>query len=307
MASLQRQQQKENGSGFKPLSKAKQPSFAVQAPAPKNADSMRKLYPPIEPFDKGFLAVGDGHELYYEVSGNPDGEPAMFLHGGPGGGCGEHTRQFFDPSFYKIVTFDQRGCHRSRPNAATDWASAINGNNTQNLVDDCEKLRKHLRVEAWYTVLGGSWGSTLGLALAQKYTATIKHLVLRGVFLFTPREIDYLFQSGEAFAHHPEAWEGFADHIRLSCLAEQQSQQQAAAAASTTAAKGGDDGSEGSTGSNNAAAGGRGRSSSTFAIYDWETERQNLLGAYYRRLCSDDPEVANAAARAFVRYELSIR
>ena len=204
-----------NGS-FTPLSK--QPSFAVKQPAPST--SLRTLYPPIEPFDKGYLPVGDGHELYYEVSGNAEGEPALFLHGGPGGGCGEHTRQFFDPAFYKIVTFDQRGCHRSRPNAASDWAKAIHGNDTQSLVEDCEKLRKHLGVEVWYTVLGGSWGSTLGLALAQAYTSTIKHLVLRGVFLFTPREIDYLFQSGEAFAHHPEAWEGFRDHIRLSCLEE---------------------------------------------------------------------------------------
>jgi proline iminopeptidase len=299
-------------SSFKPLSTSKQPSFAVQAPkVPGSEKGSRTLYPPIEPFDSGYLAVGDGHELFYEVSGNRNGEPALFLHGGPGGGCGAHTRQFFDPSFYRIVTFDQRGCHRSKPNAATDWEPAIHENNTQALVEDCEKLRKHLGVDVWYTVLGGSWGSTLGLALAQTYTSTIKHLVLRGVFLFTPREIDYLFQSGEAFAHHPEAWEGFRDHIRLSC---EEQQSVGAGVASLAAAK--NDGENGAsqpvvagTGGKSGGSSGakvRSRTNSSFDTFDWETERQNLLGAYYRRLCCDDAEVANAAARAFVRYELTI-
>lgn len=158
-----------------------------------------------------------------------------------------------------IVTFDQRGCNRSRPNASENWEAAIHCQDTVHLTDDCEKLRKHLNVDTWYVVLGGSWGSTLGLCYAQTYTSSVRNLILRGVFLFTPTEIDYLFQSGEAFSHHPEAWEGFRDHIRNSC-----------------------------------------------EPCVWETERNNLLGAYYRRLCSTDSEVANAAARAFVQYELSI-
>jgi len=220
---------------------------------------VRELYPPIEPFNTGFLDVGDGHEVYYEQSGNPEGEPALFLHGGPGGGCGIHTRQFFDPAFYMIVTFDQRGCNRSKPNASEDWAGALVGQDTMTLVEDCEKLRRHLEVESWFVVLGGSWGSTLGIIYSQTHQNAMRHLVLRGVFLFTPPEVDYLFQSGEASAHHPEAWEGFRDHIKNSCEPN-----------------------------------------------SWETERCNLLGAYYRRLACDDEVVRNAAARAFVKYELSI-
>ena len=161
---------------------------------------MRELYPPIEPFNTGFLDVGDGHEVYYEQSGNPEGEPALFLHGGPGGGCGIHTRQFFDPAFYMIVTFDQRGCNRSKPNASEDWAGALVGQDTMTLVEDCEKLRRHLEVESWFVVLGGSWGSTLGIIYSQTHQNAMRHLVLRGVFLFTPPEVDYLFQSGEASA-----------------------------------------------------------------------------------------------------------
>jgi proline iminopeptidase len=246
---------------FKKLSVVdKQRSFPVDPSLPPPPPVVNKLYPEIEPYQTGMLAVGDGHEIYYEQCGNPMGAPAMFLHGGPGGGCGLHTRRFFDPEYYRIVCFDQRGCNRSTPNAADDWAASIAGNDTDNLVEDCEKLRKHLNVDKWYVVVGGSWGSTLGLAYAQAHPSCISRMVLRGIFLFTPSEIDYLFQSGAAFSHHPEAWEGFSEHIRTTC--------------------------------ENSAA--------------WETERQNLLGAYYKRLCSSDNEVANAAARAFVRYELSI-
>uniref|UniRef100_A0A7S2SM31 Proline iminopeptidase n=1 Tax=Rhizochromulina marina TaxID=1034831 RepID=A0A7S2SM31_9STRA len=245
----------ENG-GFKPLEKTQ--SFAEGAGAPA---LRRQLYPDVEPYQTGFLPVGDhSHQLYFDVSGNPDGAPALFLHGGPGGGCGAHVRRFFDPNFYRIVCFDQRGCHRSKPNAADDWEAAIAGNNTQELVDDCEALRQHLGVDRWHVVLGGSWGSTLALAYAQAHPSAMGGLILRGVFLFSPHEIDYLFQSGEVFGHHPEAWEGYRDHIRESC--------------ETPA--------------------------------EWETERQNLLGAYYRRLCSKDPKVAEAAAKAFIRFELSI-
>ena len=111
----------------------------------------------------------------------------------------------------------KRGCHRSRPNAADNWEASIVGNTTQDLVEDCEKLRQHLGFEQWHCVLGGSWGSTLGVAYAQAYPESIRTMVLRGVFLFTPGEIDYLFQSGETAGHHPEAWEGFRDHIRDSC------------------------------------------------------------------------------------------
>lgn len=244
--------------GFKPLRKLE--SFRPDQPAPSGPE-LRDLYPKLEPFETGFLPVGtDGHELYYELCGSPEGEPALFLHGGPGGGCGAHTRQFFDPEYYKIVCFDQRGCHRSRPNAANDWAAAIRGNNTQELVADIEVLREHLQVAQWHTVLGGSWGSTLGVAYAQAHPTSLKSLILRGVFLFTPDEINYLFQSGETAMHHPEAWQGFFEHIRNTCKDER----------------------------------------------EWETERQNLLGAYYKRLCSNDSETANAAATAFVKYELSI-
>ena len=172
-----------------------------------------QLYPEIEPYSTGFLDVGAGHQVYYEESGKPDGIPALFLHGGPGGGCSPRSRRFFDPSVYRIVCLDQRGCGRSTPNAADDWQAALIDNTTAALIADCEAIRQKLGIEKWGLVLGGSWGSTLALALAQAHPATIRSLLLRGVFLFGPDEVDYLFSSGGTFGQHPQAWTAYCRFI----------------------------------------------------------------------------------------------
>ena len=130
---------------------------------------LRTLYPPIEPYDRGMLAVGDGHEIYWEVCGNPDGKPAVFLHGGPGGGLADDYRRYFDPAQYRVVLFEQRGCGRSTPHAS-DPDADLSTNTTWHLVADIERLREHLGIERWL-VFGGSWGSTLALAYAQTHTA----------------------------------------------------------------------------------------------------------------------------------------
>ncbi|MFE3254085.1 prolyl aminopeptidase [Nocardia sp. NPDC059091] len=166
---------------------------------------MRTLYPPIEPYEQGMLDVGDGQQLYYEVSGNPDGKPAVFLHGGPGGGTSPYHRQFFDPDAYRIVLFDQRGCGRSTPHIA-DGAS-LEHNTTRHLVADIERLRTHLGVEQWL-VFGGSWGSTLALSYAQAHPDRVTELVLRGIFLLRRKEIDWYY-NGSAGYVYPDEWEKF--------------------------------------------------------------------------------------------------
>ncbi|BEK97460.1 prolyl aminopeptidase [Nocardia seriolae] len=166
---------------------------------------MRTLYPPIEPYEKGMLDVGDGQSLYYEVSGNPDGKPAVFLHGGPGGGTSPYHRQFFDPEAYRIVVFDQRGCGRSTPHIA-DGAS-LEHNTTWHLVADIERLRTHLGVDRWL-VFGGSWGSTLALSYAQAHPDRVTELVLRGIFLLRRKEIDWYY-NGSAGYVYPDEWEKF--------------------------------------------------------------------------------------------------
>mmetsp|Transcript_19903 Transcript_19903/g.51731 ORF Transcript_19903/g.51731 Transcript_19903/m.51731 type:complete len:391 (-) Transcript_19903:30-1202(-) len=217
----------------------------------------RELYPEIEAHDSGMLSVGDGHSLYYDVSGNPDGVPCIFLHGGPGGGISPRSRRFFDPAFFRIVIFDQRGSGKSQPNAAEDLQGSLVENNTPKLVEDIEKLREHLKVDKWGMVLGGSWGSTLALAYAEAHPSKVRTLLLRGVFLFEPEEVDYLFAKGGTQGQHPAAWAAYCNYIR--------------------------DTSD-----------------------DFEAERQNLLGAYWKRLTSDDAATRLAAASAFVGYELSI-
>ncbi|APA97177.1 Prolyl aminopeptidase [Nocardia seriolae] len=166
---------------------------------------MRTLYPPIEPYEKGMLDVGDGQSLYYEVSGNPDGKPAVFLHGGPGGGTSPYHRQFFDPEAYRIVVFDQRGCGRSTPHIA-DGAS-LEHNTTWHLIADIERLRTHLGVDRWL-VFGGSWGSTLALSYAQAHPDRVTELVLRGIFLLRRKEIDWYY-NGSAGYVYPDEWEKF--------------------------------------------------------------------------------------------------
>jgi proline iminopeptidase len=169
----------------------------AHAPTP----ARRTLYPPIEPYRTGRLDVGDGHELYWEQCGNPDGKSVVFLHGGPGAGCSPDHRRQFDPALYCITLFDQRGCGRSTPYAS------LEANTTWHLVADMEALRSMLGIERWM-VYGGSWGSTLALAYAQTHPARATELVLRGIFTFRQTELDWLYVYG-ASEIFPDKWEEF--------------------------------------------------------------------------------------------------
>lgn len=201
---------------------------------------MAGLFPEIEPYDWGHLRVGALHSVYYEQCGNPAGKPAVFVHGGPGGGSNPVHRRFWDPAVYRIVLFDQRGCGRSTPHAE------LRDNTTWHLVDDMERIREHLRIERWQ-VFGGSWGSTLGLTYAQQYPQRVTEMILRGIFLLRRREIDWYYQEG-ASRIFPEAWERYLEPIP-------------------------------------------------------QDERDDLVGAYHRRLTSNDRAERIAAARAWSMWE----
>jgi proline iminopeptidase len=175
--------------------------------AKRVAPALRTLYAPVDAYDTGMLRVSGLHEIYYEQSGSKRGQPALFLHGGPGGGTDPRMRQFFDPKRYRIVLFDQRGCGKSRPNAS------LVDNTTWHLVDDIEKLRKHLGIEKWL-VFGGSWGSTLGIAYAQTHPERVTALVLRGIFLLRRWELEWFYQDpGGAAALFPDLWEKYVEPI----------------------------------------------------------------------------------------------
>jgi proline iminopeptidase len=165
----------------------------------------RRLYPEIEPFRTGRLPVSGGHELYFEESGNPKGKPAIFLHGGPGGGTEPKHRRYFDPAAYRIVLMDQRGCGQSTPFASLD------DNTTWDLVRDIEQLREHLAIDKWL-VFGGSWGSTLSLAYAETHPERVTELVLRGIFMLRDEEIRWFYQDGASYIY-PDAWEEYVGHI----------------------------------------------------------------------------------------------
>ncbi len=198
------------------------------------------LYPPIEPFDQRMLGVGDGHRLYVEQCGNPQGIPVVVLHGGPGGGCSPAMRRYFDPAHYRIVLFDQRGCGRSRPHAS------VEENTTWHLVDDIETIRETLGIEHWI-VFGGSWGATLALIYAQTHPDRALHLVLRGVFLMTRAELDW-FYGGGAGQFWPDIWSNFTRLVP-------------------------------------------------------EDERDDLIGAYHRRLFSGNHAEETRFARAWASWE----
>ncbi|MGA7296627.1 MAG: prolyl aminopeptidase, partial [Rhodanobacteraceae bacterium] len=165
------------------------------------SDTRRSLYPEIDTFDQGMLKVSDLHTLYYEQSGNPDGKPVVFLHGGPGGGTSPKCRQFFDPAVYRIVLFDQRGCGKSTPHAE------LTDNTTWHLVADIERLREHLGIDTWQ-VFGGSWGSTLALAYAEAHPERVSELVLRGIFMLRRLELEWFYQKGCDMLY-PDAWETY--------------------------------------------------------------------------------------------------
>jgi len=162
---------------------------------------MRDLYPAIEPFHVERLRVSTVHELYLEQSGRPDGQPVVFVHGGPGAGSEPDHRRFFDPETYRIVVFDQRGCGKSTP------AASLEENTTWDLVEDMERIRTQLGIDRW-VVFGGSWGSTLALSYAQVHPGRVSALVLRGIFLLRPVEIRWFYQEGASLIF-PERWEQF--------------------------------------------------------------------------------------------------
>ena len=164
------------------------------------------LYPPIEPYSSGMLAVGDGHSLYWEECGSPEGKPVVVLHGGPGGGCSPTMRQFFDPQRYRVILLDQRGCGRSTPHASEPNAD-LSTNTTWNLVEDIETLRTSLGIQRWQ-VFGGSWGSALALAYAETHPDRVTELVLRGIFMLRRWELDW-FYNGPAGLVRPDWWAVF--------------------------------------------------------------------------------------------------
>ena len=166
---------------------------------------MAELYPEIDPYKQGMLDVGDGHRIYWEARGAPAGKPALILHGGPGSGLSRGTPRHFDPSRYNIVGLDQRGSGRSAPHASTAGID-LSTNTTHHLLSDIERLRGHLGIDRWL-VFGGSWGSTLALAYAQRHRERVSELVLCSVTTTSRREVDWI--TGGAGAFFPEAWERF--------------------------------------------------------------------------------------------------
>jgi len=202
----------------------------------------RGLYPAIEPYETGMLDVGDGHSLYWELSGNPDGKPAVMLHGGPGGGSSPDHRRQWNPEKYKILVFDQRGCGKSTPYAS------LENNTTWDLVEDIEKLRTQVsKVDKWQ-VFGGSWGSTLSLAYSQTYPERVTEIILRGIFLFDQYEIDWMYKAGGASQVYPDKWDEFESAIP-------------------------------------------------------DAERGDMVGAYRKRLLSDDKDEQLRAAQAWSKWE----
>ena len=199
------------------------------------------FFPEIEPYAHGELAVDAPHVLYWEQCGNPDGEPILFLHGGPGAGCTATDRRFFDPEHFRIVLFDQRGCGRSRP------IGELEANSPAHLVADIERLREQLEIDTWH-VFGGSWGSTLTLCYAEAHPERCRSLTLRGIWLLRDEEVEWWLYGMRQI--QPERWRAFAEQVP-------------------------------------------------------EAERGDLLEGYWRLFCSEDREVAFAAAAQWARYEIA--
>ncbi|SCZ72253.1 proline iminopeptidase [Epibacterium ulvae] len=172
---------------------------------PDQKRAVHFLFPPIDPFDQRMIDVGQGHRIYVEQSGNPDGIPVVVCHGGPGGGCSPAMRRFFDPEVYRVILFDQRGCGKSRPFAE------VKDNTTWHLIKDMEQIRRLFEIDRWI-VFGGSWGATLSLVYAQTHPDRVMAMVLRGVFLMTAAELQW-FYGGDAGRFWPEAWARFVAPI----------------------------------------------------------------------------------------------
>jgi len=171
---------------------------------------MAELYPEIAPYQQGMLDVGDGNHVYWETCGNPQGKPAIVLHGGPGSGCTPWHRRLFDPAAYRIVLFDQRNCGRSTPHASAPDTD-LSSNNTANLIADIERLRQHFNIDRWL-LLGGSWGSTLALAYARAHPQRVSEIILWGVTTGRRKEFDWWFRGGAAVMF-PAQWQRLRDAL----------------------------------------------------------------------------------------------
>jgi proline iminopeptidase len=196
--------------GLVQVAEGRSPYETARWPVCCDPGTMAALHPAVEPFESGMLDVGDGHALYWEAVGNPQGMPAVYLHGGPGSGATPAERRYFDPRAYRAVLFDQRGCGRSRPLAAGLDAN-LSANTTRHLVADIERLREHLAVERW-VVAGVSWGATLALVYAQAHPDRVSAMVLGAVTAGTRREIDWITRGMRRF--FPGEWEAFAAAAR---------------------------------------------------------------------------------------------
>jgi|SRR5579864_2552536 len=170
---------------------------------------MSDLFPPIEPHDQGMLDVGGGNLIYWEVCGSPDGKPAVVFHGGPGSGCGPRWRRYFNPEAYRVLLFDQRGCGRSTPHAG-DLAVELEANTTDHLLSDIERLREHLGIGRWL-IVGGSWGSTLALAYAERSPERVSEMVLFSVVTTSHREVRWVTR--DVGRYFPEEWARFQDGV----------------------------------------------------------------------------------------------
>lgn len=183
---------------------SKKAAHSAHPPAAQRRQPLLDLFPPITPYSSGFLAVDNIHNIYWEVSGNPDGVPILLIHGGPGAGATPTHRRFFDPDHYRIIIFDQRGAGRSAP------LGSLENNTLEDLLSDMERLREHLNVQKWH-LFGGSWGSTLAMSYAIRHPHRCLSLILRGIFLCEQEEMDwFLYGMKTVF---PEAWEQFAGFI----------------------------------------------------------------------------------------------
>src|SRR6266542_3601094 len=182
-----------------------EPPTQSDADRPIASGTTVERYPPIEPFANGLLNVGDGNQIYWEACGNPEAKAALVVHGGPGSECGTGSRRYFDPQCYRVVLFDQRGCGRSTPHAS-DPATDMSVNTTEHLLADMERLREHLDIEHWL-LFGGSWGSTLILAYAERHPERVSEIVITGVTVSRRSDIDWLYHGVGRF--FPEEWERF--------------------------------------------------------------------------------------------------
>ena len=207
-------------------------------------EQLRTLYPAIKENFSEMLDVDGTHTIYYEESGNPNGVPVIFLHGGPGCGTAPSCRQYFDPEFYRIILFDQRGSGKSTPRAC------LENNDTWHIIEDIEKIREKLNIDKWL-VFGGSWGSTLSLCYAIKHPERVLGLVLRGIFLGRREDIEWIYEVGGVSNFHPESFERYISIIP-------------------------------------------------------EEERKDIIGAYYKRLTSEDKETREVAAKEWSMWEGSL-